>query len=146
MTSAFVAATAASTPAPATGPAVAAPLRSTAASRQSAPPPQHRPPRPAPAPTPIAGTDRGHAAAPDSRNGSGAISCSTCRGRTGGARHPRSAALTSAPYAAPTPEAIPAPTSGDVEWPMTQMRKGIAAKMTQVKQTVPHAYTVVELT
>ena len=28
---------------------------------------------------------------------------------------------------------------------MTQMRKGIAAKMTQVKQTVPHAYTVVEV-
>ncbi|HET9498042.1 MAG TPA: dihydrolipoamide acetyltransferase family protein [Candidatus Limnocylindria bacterium] len=46
---------------------------------------------------------------------------------------------------APAPEAIPAPTGGDVEWPMTQMRKGIAAKMTQVKQTVPHAYTVVEV-
>lgn len=28
---------------------------------------------------------------------------------------------------------------------MSQMRKGIAAKMTQVKQTVPHAYTVVEV-
>jgi len=28
---------------------------------------------------------------------------------------------------------------------MTQMRRGIAAKMTQVKQTVPHAYTVVEV-
>ena len=25
------------------------------------------------------------------------------------------------------------------------MRKGIAAKMTRVKQTVPHAYTVVEV-
>jgi len=47
--------------------------------------------------------------------------------------------------AAPAPEPIPAPTSGDVEWPMSQMRKGIAAKMTQVKQTVPHAYTVVEV-
>jgi 2-oxoisovalerate dehydrogenase E2 component (dihydrolipoyl transacylase) len=52
--------------------------------------------------------------------------------------------------AAPTPpapalEPIPAPTGGDVEWPLTQMRKGIAAKMTQVKQTVPHAYTVVEV-
>jgi pyruvate/2-oxoglutarate dehydrogenase complex dihydrolipoamide acyltransferase (E2) component len=46
---------------------------------------------------------------------------------------------------APAPEAIPAPTGGDVEWPLTQMRKGIAAKMTQVKQTVPHAYTVVEV-
>jgi 2-oxoisovalerate dehydrogenase E2 component (dihydrolipoyl transacylase) len=49
------------------------------------------------------------------------------------------------PPAAPAPEAIPAPVGGDVEWPMTQMRKGIAAKMTQVKQTVPHAYTVVEV-
>jgi 2-oxoisovalerate dehydrogenase E2 component (dihydrolipoyl transacylase) len=47
--------------------------------------------------------------------------------------------------AAPAPEPIPAPTSGDVEWPMSQMRKAIAAKMTQVKQTVPHAYTVVEV-
>jgi pyruvate/2-oxoglutarate dehydrogenase complex dihydrolipoamide acyltransferase (E2) component len=30
-----------------------------------------------------------------------------------------------------------------VEVPLSQMRKGIAAKMTRVKQTVPHAYTVV---
>jgi 2-oxoisovalerate dehydrogenase E2 component (dihydrolipoyl transacylase) len=52
--------------------------------------------------------------------------------------------LASAPPA-PAPEAIPAPTGGDVDWPLTQMRKGIAAKMTQVKQTVPHAYTVVEV-
>ena len=29
--------------------------------------------------------------------------------------------------------------------PLTQMRKGIATKMTRVKQTVPHAYTVVEV-
>ena len=29
--------------------------------------------------------------------------------------------------------------------PLTQMRRGIAKKMTQVKQTVPHAYTVVEV-
>ena len=46
-------------------------------------------------------------------------------------------------YAAPAP--LPAPTGADVEVPMTQMRKGIAAKMTRVKQTVPHAYTVVEV-
>jgi 2-oxoisovalerate dehydrogenase E2 component (dihydrolipoyl transacylase) len=46
-------------------------------------------------------------------------------------------------YAAPTPMA--APTGGDVEVPLSQMRKGIAAKMTRVKQTVPHAYTVVEV-
>ncbi len=29
--------------------------------------------------------------------------------------------------------------------PLSQMRKGIARKMTQVKQTVPHAYTVIEV-
>jgi 2-oxoisovalerate dehydrogenase E2 component (dihydrolipoyl transacylase) len=46
-------------------------------------------------------------------------------------------------YVAPTPMA--APTGGDVEVPLSQMRKGIAAKMTRVKQTVPHAYTVVEV-
>jgi pyruvate/2-oxoglutarate dehydrogenase complex dihydrolipoamide acyltransferase (E2) component len=55
------------------------------------------------------------------------------------------AAPAAPPAAAPAPESIPAPTTGDIEWPMTQMRKGIAAKMTQVKQTVPHAYTVVEV-
>ncbi len=46
-------------------------------------------------------------------------------------------------YAAPAP--LAAPTGGDVEVPLSQMRKGIAAKMTRVKQTVPHAYTVVEV-
>jgi 2-oxoisovalerate dehydrogenase E2 component (dihydrolipoyl transacylase) len=55
-----------------------------------------------------------------------------------------------APAAAPAPAfagpaPVPAPTGGDVEVPLTQMRKGIAAKMTRVKQTVPHAYTVVEV-
>jgi 2-oxoisovalerate dehydrogenase E2 component (dihydrolipoyl transacylase) len=49
----------------------------------------------------------------------------------------------SAPAFAPAP--VPAPTAGDVEMPLSQMRKGIAAKMTRVKQTVPHAYTVVEV-
>jgi 2-oxoisovalerate dehydrogenase E2 component (dihydrolipoyl transacylase) len=39
----------------------------------------------------------------------------------------------------------PQPTGGDVEVALSQMRKGIAAKMTRVKQTVPHAYTVVEV-
>ena len=48
-----------------------------------------------------------------------------------------------APTFAPTP--IPAPSGGDTEIPLSQMRKGIAAKMTRVKQTVPHAYTVVEV-
>jgi 2-oxoisovalerate dehydrogenase E2 component (dihydrolipoyl transacylase) len=57
---------------------------------------------------------------------------------------PAAAAAAPAPaYAAPTPMA--APTGGDVEVPLSQMRKGIAAKMTRVKQTVPHAYTVIEV-
>jgi 2-oxoisovalerate dehydrogenase E2 component (dihydrolipoyl transacylase) len=47
------------------------------------------------------------------------------------------------PSFAPTP--VPAPSGGDTEIPLSQMRKGIAAKMTRVKQTVPHAYTVVEV-
>lgn len=55
------------------------------------------------------------------------------------------AAPAAAAPAAPAPEPVPAPTSGDVEWPLTQMRRGIAAKMTKVKQTVPHAYTVIEV-
>ncbi len=45
----------------------------------------------------------------------------------------------------PVPAPVPAPTAGDQEIPLSQMRKGIAAKMTRVKQTVPHAYTVVEV-
>jgi 2-oxoisovalerate dehydrogenase E2 component (dihydrolipoyl transacylase) len=53
------------------------------------------------------------------------------------------AAAPSAPPPAPTP--VPAPSAGDQEIPLSQMRKGIAAKMTRVKQTVPHAYTVVEV-
>jgi 2-oxoisovalerate dehydrogenase E2 component (dihydrolipoyl transacylase) len=57
---------------------------------------------------------------------------------------PAAAAAPAAPaYTAPAP--LPAPTGGDVEIPLSQMRKGIAAKMTRVKQTVPHAYTVVEV-
>src|SRR6202521_2717211 len=45
----------------------------------------------------------------------------------------------------PSPPRPAAPTGGDVEVPLSQMRKGIAAKMTRVKQTVPHAYTVIEV-
>jgi 2-oxoisovalerate dehydrogenase E2 component (dihydrolipoyl transacylase) len=57
---------------------------------------------------------------------------------------PAAAAQAAAPaFAGPSP--VPAPTGGDVEVALTQMRKGIAAKMTRVKQTVPHAYTVVEV-
>ena len=44
-----------------------------------------------------------------------------------------------------TPSPVPAPTAGDQEIALSQMRKGIAAKMTRVKQTVPHAYTVIEV-
>jgi 2-oxoisovalerate dehydrogenase E2 component (dihydrolipoyl transacylase) len=46
-------------------------------------------------------------------------------------------------YAAPSP--VAAPAGADQEVALSQMRKGIAAKMTRVKQTVPHAYTVVEV-
>ena len=63
---------------------------------------------------------------------------------------PATAAPAPAPATAPAPSYAPpaqlaAPTGGDVEVPLSQMRKGIAAKMTRVKQTVPHAYTVVEV-
>jgi 2-oxoisovalerate dehydrogenase E2 component (dihydrolipoyl transacylase) len=56
---------------------------------------------------------------------------------------PVAAAAAAPAYAAPAP--MPAPVGGDTEVPMSQMRKGIAAKMTRVKQTVPHAYTVIEV-
>jgi 2-oxoisovalerate dehydrogenase E2 component (dihydrolipoyl transacylase) len=52
-------------------------------------------------------------------------------------------AQAAASYAPPAP--VSAPSGGDQEVPLSQMRKGIAAKMTRVKQTVPHAYTVVEV-
>ena len=50
-----------------------------------------------------------------------------------------------APAPKPAPPSVPAPTGGDTEVALSQMRKGIAKKMTQVKTTVPHAYTVVEV-
>jgi 2-oxoisovalerate dehydrogenase E2 component (dihydrolipoyl transacylase) len=50
-----------------------------------------------------------------------------------------------APAPALAPASVPAPTGGDVEVPLSQMRKGIAKKMTTVKTTVPHAYTVIEV-
>ncbi|MEX0709783.1 MAG: dihydrolipoamide acetyltransferase family protein [Chloroflexota bacterium] len=55
------------------------------------------------------------------------------------------AATPAAPPAFVAPTPVAAPVGGDLEMPMSQMRKGIAAKMTRVKQTVPHAYTVVEV-
>ena len=51
----------------------------------------------------------------------------------------------SAPTPAPAPASVPAPSGGDVEVPLSQMRKAIARRMTQVKTTVPHAYTVIEV-
>ena len=58
---------------------------------------------------------------------------------------PQAGAAAPAPAPSPTPPSVPAPSGGDVELPLSQMRKGIAKKMTQVKTTVPHAYTVVEV-
>jgi 2-oxoisovalerate dehydrogenase E2 component (dihydrolipoyl transacylase) len=60
---------------------------------------------------------------------------------------PTPAAQPAAQAAAPTytPPAPVATAGGDTEVPLTQMRKGIAAKMTRTKQSVPHAYTVVEV-
>ncbi len=56
-------------------------------------------------------------------------------------------AATPAPTSAasPAPASVPSAAGGDTEVPLSQMRKGIAKKMTQVKQTVPHAYTVIEV-
>jgi 2-oxoisovalerate dehydrogenase E2 component (dihydrolipoyl transacylase) len=56
---------------------------------------------------------------------------------------PAPAATPAAPAPAPAP--TPVAAGADSEVPLTQMRKGIAAKMTRTKQTVPHAYTVVEV-
>lgn len=58
---------------------------------------------------------------------------------------PASAQPQAAAAPTPAPISVPAPTGGDTELPLSQMRRGIARKMTQVKQTVPHAYTVVEV-
>jgi 2-oxoisovalerate dehydrogenase E2 component (dihydrolipoyl transacylase) len=59
------------------------------------------------------------------------------------AAQPATAAAASAPAPAPAPSLTAA--AGDTEVPLSQMRKAIARKMTQVKQTVPHAYTVIEV-
>ena len=72
------------------------------------------------------------------------------RPATAPAAEPQAPAPAAAPAAEarvtpPPPSPPPAPAAGDTEMPLTQMRKGIAAKMTRVKQTVPHAYTVVEV-
>jgi 2-oxoisovalerate dehydrogenase E2 component (dihydrolipoyl transacylase) len=57
---------------------------------------------------------------------------------------PAAAAPQPAP-ATPVAASVPAPIAGDTEVPLSQMRKAIAKKMTQVKATVPHAYTVIEV-
>ena len=54
-------------------------------------------------------------------------------------------AAAAAPAPSAAPASVPTPSGGDTEVPLSQMRKAIARKMTQVKQTVPHAYTVVEV-
>ena len=64
------------------------------------------------------------------------------------AQAPAAPAATAPPAAAapaPAPASVPSAQAGDTEVPLSQMRKDIARKMTQVKQTVPHAYTVVEV-
>ncbi|MDQ3879873.1 MAG: 2-oxo acid dehydrogenase subunit E2, partial [Chloroflexota bacterium] len=43
------------------------------------------------------------------------------------------------------PASVVAPAGGDTSIPLTQMRRGIAAHMVNAKQTIPHAYTVVEV-
>jgi len=58
---------------------------------------------------------------------------------------PAAAAAPTPPPAFTAPTPMAAPIGGDLDVPLSQMRKGIAAKMTRVKQTVPHAYTVVEV-
>jgi 2-oxoisovalerate dehydrogenase E2 component (dihydrolipoyl transacylase) len=55
------------------------------------------------------------------------------------------AAATQPAPATPAAASVPAPIAGDTEVPLSQMRKAIAKKMTQVKATVPHAYTVIEV-
>jgi 2-oxoisovalerate dehydrogenase E2 component (dihydrolipoyl transacylase) len=60
------------------------------------------------------------------------------------ARPEPAAAAPAAPSYQP-PQPVAAPAGQDTEMALTQMRKGIARKMTQVKQTVPHAYTVIEV-
>jgi len=55
------------------------------------------------------------------------------------------AASAASPAPSPAPASVPSASAGDTEVPLSQMRKAIARKMTQVKQTVPHAYTVIEV-
>jgi 2-oxoisovalerate dehydrogenase E2 component (dihydrolipoyl transacylase) len=61
------------------------------------------------------------------------------------AAEPKAAAAEQPKPAAAAPASVPSPAGGDTEVVLSQMRKAIAKKMTQVKQTVPHAYTVVEV-
>ena len=99
---AFVAATAASTPAPATEPVTGSRSGSTAAPAPEAAPARsigcrdrHRRRR-------LRTPDRGPAAAPTPATAP-APSCSTCPGRTGSPAPPSAAPPSAAPYAAPTP-------------------------------------------
>jgi 2-oxoisovalerate dehydrogenase E2 component (dihydrolipoyl transacylase) len=58
---------------------------------------------------------------------------------------PQGQAQAAASPPSPAPASVPAPSGGDTEVTLSQMRKAIAKKMTQVKTTVPHAYTVIEV-
>jgi pyruvate/2-oxoglutarate dehydrogenase complex dihydrolipoamide acyltransferase (E2) component len=126
---------------------VAARQGTAAAATQPAAPPTPQPeappaaPEPVPAPAPVAQ----QASAPAPTAAPPAAPAPEPAAPPAVAARPAPAPTAPVAPAAPAPDAIPAPTTGDVAWPMTQMRKGIAAKMTQVKQTVPHAYTVVEV-
>ncbi len=139
---AFVAAGQGATPA---APAETPPAAPAAAPAPTAPPPAAAAPTPSPAPSATAPSPAPAAPAAPAPAPAPAPTPAAAAPAPAAAPTPAAAAPSPAPKPAPTPEAIPAPTGGDVEWPMTQMRKGIAAKMTQVKQTVPHAYTVVEV-
>jgi len=86
----------------------------------------------------------GEPASPDAAAAPAPPDAPAAAGAATPAPQPQAAAPTPAP-AAPAPPSVPAPSGGDTEIPLSQMRRAIARKMTQVKQTVPHAYTVVEV-
>jgi len=61
---------------------------------------------------------------------------------SGGASAPAAVAT---PAAAPTPAAVTPPAAGDyMEIPLTSMRKTIARRLSEAKQTIPHFYLTVE--
>ncbi|HEX6655117.1 MAG TPA: dihydrolipoamide acetyltransferase family protein, partial [Candidatus Limnocylindria bacterium] len=93
--------------------------------------------------TPATSAPAEEAPAPEAPAQAAAAQAPTPAAQAPAAQAPTPPAPPAPAFAGPSP--VPAPTGGDVEVPLSQMRKGIAAKMTRVKQTVPHAYTVVEV-